>query len=89
MDIVGGGEEEDEEEEIVERMDCLAASPLETERQARIRCVMFRRARCLAQSRPRPLLAPVMIMVLPEKEVVGTGQWPKAWPLRALKADIL
>lgn len=38
--------------------------------------------RCLAHSRPRPVLPPVMTYVLPERSTRGTNGLPKIWPPR-------
>ncbi len=42
-------------------------------RTARITFAASRLVKIMADSRPRPTLAPVMMMVLPVKEVVGGG----------------
>lgn len=52
-------------------MEATAASPLEGVRQARITRAAPSRTMCRAASRPRPVFAPVMIMVCPAKEVSG------------------
>ena len=56
---------------VVSRMSFFAASPLEMSRTARMRVEAEREKKCFAASRPRPVLLPVMRMVLPSNEVVG------------------
>ncbi len=56
------------------RIDVLAVSPFETVRHARISFEAPRRAMCRALSRPRPVFAPVTMIVWPDRLAVGVGR---------------
>lgn len=52
-------------------MDCRASSPAERLRTARMTFAAPRRVKCLAASRPRPTLEPVIMIVWLVNDVVG------------------
>ena len=58
---------------VLARMDCFAASPLAWFRTARIMRAALKRERCRAASSPRPVFEPVIMIVWPEKSLVGLG----------------
>lgn len=77
-------------------MVALAARLLESVRTGSMRCKHPRRTKCLAASRPRPVLEPVTIMVWLAKEWVGRGMDCSCARMRAredmvmdLKNDLL
>lgn len=54
-------------------IDALAASPFSSDLTARMTTSASSRTKCLAASNPKPVLDPVIMMVWPWNEVVGTG----------------
>ena len=67
---------------VVARMLALADSPLDVVRTARMMRAALRREMCRAASSPRPVLAPVIMIVCPVKTFLGTGSVVKNWEWR-------
>ena len=59
---------------MVSSIDRAASSPFAIDREARITFAALRRVKCRAASRPRPVFAPVTMMVWPSKGWVGYGR---------------
>lgn len=68
---------------------CFGSFRFLMERTARMSLLALRRMKSLDTSLPRPMYAPVTMMVLPEKSAVGTGGLNATWVWKSLKMPMM